>query len=84
MTTMNSNEYSAIILSFQELHGLKQILLDIERDCKCQEIKPPAYVESLIKKIELTTPLPLDDLLDDSDTNEPSLNPLKDCPSTST
>ena len=80
----SADEYSPIILSYQELHGLKQILLDVERHCKCQEIKPPAYVESLLKKIEYTTPLPLDDLLDDSDTNEPSLNPLKDCPSTST
>ena len=79
-----ADEHSAIILSFQELHGLKQILMDIESEYKNQEFKPPAYVESLLLKIEHTIPLPLDDLVDGSDTNEPSSDPPQGCPLTST
>ena len=79
-----ADEHSALILSHQELHGLKQILLDVKRHHQCQEFKPPAYVESLLLKIEHTKPLPQDDLLDGSDTNEPSSDPPQDCPLTST
>ena len=55
------DEYSAIILSFQELRGLKQMLLDVESEYMNQEFKAPAYVETLLKKIENTTPLPPSD-----------------------
>ena len=79
-----ADEHSAIILTHQELHGLKAILMHIQVECMHDEIKPPAYVESLLKKIEHTIPLPLDDLLDGSDTNEPSSDPPEGCPLTST
>ena len=56
-----TDEYSAIILSHQELYGLKQILMDIQDEYLEQEYKAPAYVESLLKKVEHTTPLPPSD-----------------------